>query len=179
MKTHTLWCAAGVIPLLYLRTRGSVNVEAQGQESLGVLSSVVEQLRSRFGLAGTVTLKIQRLQRECRDILSQQASDQDRSHAQANNTQQGEDTRQLDEYFPQLRAWSAGKDSVCPYLNLGRRRANTRSTWSAGSRTLGAEEFRRAAICVRYTRRVLICGYLLDDDDYGTKSGLISSLAAG
>lgn len=108
---HAFWCLTAAIPLIYYKPE-TESMEIQREENLKIICSVVEQLQPRFGVSRTVAHKIQRLQRERRDILSQQAMDYDKSHARGNNTQQDEEACQLKAFFPQLRAWTTSKDAV-------------------------------------------------------------------
>lgn len=102
---HSFWCLTAAIPLMYYKPE-SPAMETQRRESLAVLTSVVEQLKPRYGVAQTVGHKIERLQRERRDILLQQTADQARGQAQG-AAWQGEETQQLVALFPQLKPWSS------------------------------------------------------------------------
>lgn len=102
---HSFWCLTAAIPLIYYKP-DSPALEEQRKESLAVLCTVVEQLRHRFGVAKTVAHKIERLQRERRDAVSQQVMDPQRDQAQPVNWAQDEDAQQLEALFPCLKAWS-------------------------------------------------------------------------
>ncbi|KAJ3497085.1 hypothetical protein NLG97_g2169 [Lecanicillium saksenae] len=108
---HSFWCLTAAIPLIYYKP-DTPALEAQRKESLAVICSVVEQLRSRFGVAKTVAHKIERLQRERREAILQQAAAQEAGRAMSANEPQGGDAQQMAALFPQLRAWSKGDSAL-------------------------------------------------------------------
>lgn len=109
---HPFWCLTAAIPLLYYKP-DTESLETQRKESLAVLTSVVEQLRPRLGLANSVAHRITLLQNQRTEIITQQASPVGGAvrTQSISGIQDDTETGQLNSLFPQLSAWAASKQS--------------------------------------------------------------------
>lgn len=108
---HSFWCLTAAIPLIYYKPENE-EMEAQRKESLGVLCSVIEQLNHRFGIAKTVSRKINILQQERQKILEQRSTDLGEiGLAEGSVDLQTTSSQQLTALFPQLPAWAARRES--------------------------------------------------------------------
>ncbi|KAK5046118.1 hypothetical protein LTR84_008575 [Exophiala bonariae] len=102
---HGFWCMVAALPLLYCIPESDA-VESRRKESLDVLRSILDVLRSKFGVAETVAQKVSALTSERQNLLREhmlEGDNRSESHPDARTNQQ--QISDLEALFINVRNW--------------------------------------------------------------------------
>lgn len=109
---HGFWCMVAALPLLHCIPTKSA-IESRRKESLGILCSVLEILRGKFGIAETAVQKVSDLMNERQGMLQQHRIDSiHKRHTQSDSWTNEQQISKMDSLFINVRQWYPHVDEI-------------------------------------------------------------------